>query len=147
MNYRQKNILKSYGRLVEGPVPYGTWSPHHPYKVILQKPLKGFKKAAIWNSAIFTWDDVMIELVIPAGSTVICGNPGDTKLRADAAKVVRITNMKGTKNHKSAVAKGGKIFKYTVGKIARPTNVFDTNFVQCSSGIHFFLHRRPAERY
>jgi hypothetical protein len=79
---------------------------------------------------------VICKLLIPAAAKR--SNATGRKCRAEYAVVLE---GEGVSEHDSS-------FKYKVGQTVRPTKPFDENrFLECASGIHFFITRQEAEDF
>jgi hypothetical protein len=108
-------------------------------------PIRGFKFAKIVRGGPIT---CVIQLEIPRGALIVATSYGD-KLRADRAKVVKMTHIWKGKNgvmyharHESGLAYSSwdSWYEYRVGRIARPQQAFSTKMSKCcESGIHFYL--------
>ena len=87
-------------------------------------------------------DGIVAKLEIPArAKRTSC--LGGRKCRAEYVKVLAL--YKGDKTHKGVgVGLHDSETKYAVGKITRPDKFDPSPFVECSSGIHFFLTRQEA---
>ena len=74
-----------------------------------------------------------------------------SKCRCSAAKVLDIQFIDGTSikdNNFVAVSSRDHSFEYNIGHIVRPRQPFESNrFVECGSGIHFFVDRNSAVKY
>jgi hypothetical protein len=68
------------------------------------------------------------------------------KCRTNKAKVLKIENIEKTKQYKTGVSNWDRGFIYEVGKIVSVED-YDENIKECSTGIHFFLNRKAAERF
>lgn len=112
----------------------------------------GWKKVFIKNSPTATiYGLAKLEII---GHIIGAAGPnGCNKLRTSRAKVLSIkelsANGKIIRNRRKAtsILARGETVEYRVGGIVAPLNGFDTNLIQCSSGIHFFLERKRAIRY
>jgi hypothetical protein len=145
---RQREILKSSGKVTErSKKDYWGQDIFKPFKVVLSKPLKGFKKVYQYRPDHSTKAQLVAELEIPVGATVVCGTHNGYKLRTDRARVLSIKTLRGNRSIKKATAGYNSDFEYQVGKTATPANAFNKTFSQCGGGLHFFLSRRQAERY
>jgi hypothetical protein len=143
---RQVEILTSSGKVTKR-VNRDYWGQGNfkPFKVVLSKPLRGFKKVYGDNHTLKA--QLIAELEIPVGATVVCGMNGGYKLRTDKARVLSIETIRSKRPAKKAVSGHNSNFVYQVGKTATPANAFNKTFSQCGGGLHFFLSRRQAEQY
>jgi hypothetical protein len=82
-------------------------------------------------------------LIIPKGTRFQseCGN----KCRAECAKVIEIRDEHG-KLHEMGISKRDPSFIYTVGEMVREPD-YDSNLMECSKGIHFFMREEDALAY
>ena len=88
----------------------------------------------------------IIELEIPADAKR--SSATTRKCRAEAAKVISITNLDGSDSGLSSVASNyDKTFIYRVGETVRVNNFDENRWTECSSGIHFFITRNEAVQY
>lgn len=86
---------------------------------------------------------VLVTLRLPKGTRVNAwSSDPNFKLRADRAEVVRIEGKDG-RLYAEAYAKYKNSFVYRVGQVAREAN-FDTNALQCATGIHFYRGKARA---
>ena len=98
--------------------------------IVLTEPMTGYKKSD---------EGKIITLEIPVGAKVFSIN--NNKRRTNKAKVI---DMQGETELSSCY---DNKFKYHVGDENEITN-FDKRYnVECSTGIHFFLNRKEAERF
>jgi hypothetical protein len=108
----------------------------------------GYKKIHSKNS------ELIATLFIPADASAIMGDAEAEfkKCRASKALVVSIVDSVSGKKVKSGVSgavsyASGYRKTYKVGQWVYPDN-FDTDTYQtCSSGIHFFISRKLAEKW
>ena len=98
--------------------------------VMLTEPMTGYKKSN---------EGKIITLEIPIGAKVFSINKN--KRRANKAKVI---DMQGETELSSMYNTN---FKYHVGDEIEITDFDDRYNVECSTGIHFFLTRKEAEKY
>ena len=122
------------------------------YSVTLTRPLLAFKKVLVPNNGKhFTRDlapkRAIATLLLPIGTTIICGGDGDMKLRADQAMVVDVTNTTGSKRYPFGAALRGYSFKYIPGETVTPEYQFGKQYKTCASGIHFFIDKKNAKSY
>ena len=88
----------------------------------------------------------IIELEIPADAKR--SSATTRKCRAEAAKVISITNLDGSDSGLSSVASNhDKTFIYRVGETVKVNNFDENRWAECSSGIHFFITRNEAVQY
>ena len=88
----------------------------------------------------------IIELEIPADAKR--SSATTRKCRAEAAKVISITNLDGSDSGLSSVASNhDKTFIYRVGETVKVNNFDENRWAECSSGIHFFITRDEAFQY
>ena len=89
---------------------------------------------------------LIVELEIPEDA--LRSSATTRKCRCSKAKVVSITNLDGSKaGCTETTSNRDHSFVYKVGETVEVPN-FDTNrFNECSTGIHFFMHREEAEKY
>ena len=101
----------------------------------------GFKKALALDKNI----EVIVELEIPADAKR--SSATSRKCRCDKAKVLSITDLSGIAEFQMAVSFWDDNFIYEVGKTV-VVNDFDENrWIECSTGIHFFITRDEAVNY
>ena len=101
----------------------------------------GFKKALALDKNI----EVIVELEIPADAKR--SSATSRKCRCDKAKVLSITDLSGVAEFQMAVSFWDDDFIYEVGKTV-VVNDFDENrWIECSTGIHFFITRDEAVIY
>jgi hypothetical protein len=85
-------------------------------------------------------DGIIVKLQIPAKARR--SHAFGRKCRAEYAKVIHIYGAD------EARSSHDKSFVYRKGKIVRPTQPWDENWMEeCASGIHFFITKIEAERY
>ena len=71
-----------------------------------------------------------------------------TKCRCSKAKVLEIQNIDGTKADVDEVYSWyNKNFKYKVGETVEVPDFDERCWVECSTGIHFYMHREDAINY
>jgi hypothetical protein len=100
-----------------------------------------YKKASTINNY-----NALITLLIPKNAKR-CSATG-RKCRAEYAKVLKIESMRSKRQIKLAYSEHSPNFEYRVGKIVRPHYSFEENrWIECTSGIHFYLTRGEAERH
>lgn len=104
-----------------------------------------------------------LQLLIPSDAARQCisnGNPG-AKCRASRAIVEKVVGKiqalsdddsgkykyinYDPKSHRLAASQN-RMFTYNVGEVVKP-NRYDPRLVECSNGIHFFLHKHSADAY
>ena len=100
-------------------------------RILPEGDLIGYKKCK---------DNIIVKLKIPADAKR--SHALGRKCRAEFAEVLEIFGVgKAYSQHDGS-------FEYEVGKIVKPTAVFDENWVdECSTGIHFFITKIEAENY
>jgi hypothetical protein len=59
---------------------------------------------------------------------------------------LKIENIEKTKQYKTGISNWDSNFIYEVGKTVFIED-YDENIKECSTGIHFFLNRKAAERF
>ena len=70
------------------------------------------------------------------------------KCRCDKAVVLAIENIDGTDSGLSSVASGyDPKFLYTVNETVTVSDFCENRFLECASGIHFFMNRKEAVDY
>lgn len=70
------------------------------------------------------------------------------KCRCDKAKVLEIQNIDGTKANVDTVYSGyDKNFAYKIGEIVEVPDFDERCWVECTSGIHFFMNKENAIKY
>ena len=70
------------------------------------------------------------------------------KCRCDKAVVLAIENIDGTDSGLSSVASGyDSKFLYTVNETVTVSDFYENRFLECASGIHFFINRKEAVDY
>ena len=74
-------------------------------------------------------------------------NATTRKCRCSKAKVLSITNVSNTKEYDKVASGYDKNFIYRVGEIVEVKDFDENRWVECSTGIHFFLTRDEAVRY
>ena len=74
-------------------------------------------------------------------------NATTRKCRCSKAKVLSITNVSNTKEYDKVASDYNKNFIYRVGEIVEVEDFDEDRWVECSTGIHFFLTRDEAVRY
>ena len=74
-------------------------------------------------------------------------NATTRKCRCSKAKVLSITNVSNTKEYDKVASDYDKNFIYRVGEIVEVKDFDEDRWVECSTGIHFFLTREEAVRY
>lgn len=74
-------------------------------------------------------------------------NATTRKCRCSKAKVLSITNVSNTKEYDKVASDYDKNFIYRVGEIVEVKDFDENRWVECSTGIHFFLTRDEAVRY
>ncbi len=74
-------------------------------------------------------------------------NATTRKCRCSKAKVLSITNVSNTKEYDKVSSDYDKNFIYRVGEIVEVKDFDENRWVECSTGIHFFLTRDEAVRY
>ena len=100
-------------------------------RILPEGDLIGYKKCK---------DNIIVKLKIPADAKR--SHAFGRKCRAEFAEVLEIFGAD------KAYSQYDSSFDYEVGKIVKPTAVFDENWVdECSTGIHFFITKIEAENY
>jgi len=89
-------------------------------------------------------DGKIAQLLIPSSAKRI-NSIGSRKCRAEYATVTAI--FKGKKKVEEGVDKHTGQLIYKVGETVTPNKFDDSIYVECSSGIHFFITREEAEDY
>ena len=70
------------------------------------------------------------------------------KCRCDKALVLDIQKINGeSANIPIAISKYDRSFKYEIGKIVKVDDFNNNRFIECTSGIHFFITRDEAVAY
>ena len=70
------------------------------------------------------------------------------KCRCDKAVVLAIENIDGTDSDLSSVASGyDPKFLYTINETVTVSDFCGNRFLECASGIHFFINRKEAVDY
>ena len=89
----------------------------------------------------------IIKLLIPEDAKRSCAF--SNKCRCDKAKVLDIQDLSGKSLRDTiAYSRFDPTFKYNIGETITPMGPFDLDpFKECSSGIHFFMHREEAVNY
>ena len=87
----------------------------------------------------------IVELLITEDSKR--SNATTRKCRCSKAKVLSITNVSNTKEYDKVASDYDKNFIYRVGEIVEVKDFDEDRWVECSTGIHFFLTRDEAVRY
>ena len=92
-------------------------------------------------------DIVIIKLLIPENARR-CSSTG-RKCRAEKAVVLEIQNQDGSKaNTEIAYSIHAQHFAYKIGETVVPEKPFDADrWLECASGIHFFINRQEAVDY
>jgi uncharacterized protein YjbI with pentapeptide repeats len=89
---------------------------------------------------------VIIKLLIPSDAKR--SNSNGRKCRANKAYVLEIQNLDGTKsNETTAYSIFRHSFKYRIGELVEVSDFDENRFVECSTGIHFFITRDEAAKY
>lgn len=102
----------------------------------------GYKK--VWNEDYTK--RVVVELRFPEGAKLVTTFAG-RKCRASEAVVVRCVTP-GCEHMTEFRSMYSARFDYRVGETVRPIKPLDDSpFIECTSGIHFFITREEAERY
>ena len=87
----------------------------------------------------------IVELLITEDSKR--SNATTRKCRCSKAKVLSITNVSNTKEYDKVASDYDKDFIYRVGEIVEVEDFDENRWVECSTGIHFFLTREEAVNY
>ena len=96
----------------------------------------GFKKA----------NDYIVVLEIPEDAKRLSAT--GRKCRCDKARVLQIQNLDGSEADIKEVASNyDSLFIYRVGETVSVSNFNENRWVECSSGIHFFINRQEAVEY
>ena len=69
------------------------------------------------------------------------------KCRCSKAKVLSIESIDKSQTFKSVESNYDSNFVYKVGETVEVPNFDENRFVECSTGIHFFINRLQAEQY
>ena len=69
------------------------------------------------------------------------------KCRCSKAKVLSITSIDGEVEYDSASSEYDLNFVYKVGEIVEVTNFNEDRWIECGTGIHFFITRDEAVQY
>ena len=103
----------------------------------------GWKKCRtiVRNIAVET----IVQLEIPEDAKRLSAT--GRKCRCDKAKVIRITNIDGTEEYETAYSTYNTSFTYKVGETVSVDNFDENRWVECSTGIHFFINRQEAVNY
>ncbi|QGR53612.1 hypothetical protein [Moumouvirus maliensis] len=114
-------------------------------------PTRGFKKLVCYRNAENKYKfPAVATLVIPPGSTIVRPEWGDGKSRTDEARVESIETLSGNIVPDDFVCRSpthGKMI-YKIGSVVKPKEDLDTNINKiCTSGIHFFFHKKEAMDY
>lgn len=103
---------------------------------------------SITSFGLETTEPALIKLLIPADAKR--SSSFGRKCRASKAKVLDIYHLNGSKCLEGAVVQSAwdSDFLYHVGDVVEPEEPFDEDrWVECSSGIHFFMNRQEAIDY
>ena len=110
----------------------------------LQCPEKGsfigYKAATIKGGYL-----CIIELLIPEDAKR--SSATSRKCRCSKAKVLSITSIDGTINYTFAHSHFDENFIYRVGETVEAKDFDENRWVECSTGIHFFITRGEAASY
>lgn len=87
----------------------------------------------------------IVELLIPADAKR--SSATSRKCRASKAKVLSITNLKGTIDFEMAFSFYDCSFVYRVGEIVEVEDFDEDRWNECSNGIHHFITRDEAVNY
>lgn len=87
----------------------------------------------------------IVELLIPADAKR--SSATTRKCRASKAKVLSITNLKGTIDFEMAFSFYDCSFVYRVGEIVEVEDFDEDRWNECSNGIHHFITRDEAVNY
>lgn len=98
-----------------------------------------------WKKARWKDDEVIVMLEIPEDAKRLSAT--GRKCRCDKAKVIRITNIDGTEECKTAYSTYDTSFTYKVGVTVSVDNFDENRWDECSTGIHFFINRQEAVNY
>ena len=97
------------------------------------------------------WMKAIAVLEIPADAERV--NGFNNKCRCSKAKVLRLEDLEGniltncTKLAYSPFMQNDKMINYIPGEMVYPDSFDDNVLVECSHGIHFFMHREEAIHY
>ena len=69
------------------------------------------------------------------------------KCRCDKAKVLDITSLDGEEHYKEVVNYNYTTTVYKVGEMVYPNSFDDYRWLECSTGIHFFINKQDAIDY
>jgi uncharacterized protein YjbI with pentapeptide repeats len=90
--------------------------------------------------------NMIIELFIPVSAKR--SSATSYKCRCNKAKVISIENIDGTKSELTEIVSDyDSTFIYKIGKIVKVSDFDNNRWIECSSGIHFFMNRKMAENY
>ena len=90
--------------------------------------------------------NLIVELEIP--DDALRSSATTRKCRCSKAKVLSITNLDGSKSEcTEATSNRVSSFVYKVGETVEVPDFDPNRFIECSTGIHFFMHREEAEGY
>lgn len=99
-----------------------------------------------WKQAQYGENYYTVKLEIPEDALRSSGT--SRKCRCSKAKVLAIQNFDGTDADVPCVySKYCENFKYEVGKVVEEPNFTKDRWIDCASGIHFFMTRQEAIDY
>ena len=100
-----------------------------------------------WKKAIADDEYVIIKLRIPEDAKR--SSATTRKCRADKAEVLEIQTIDGEKLDPNVVARSNydHRFTYMVGEAVGVDNFDEDRWNECSTGVHFFMHRHDAVTY
>ena len=88
----------------------------------------------------------IVKLLVPENAKR--SSAAGRKCRCDKAVVLAIENIDGTDSGLSSVASGyDPKFLYTVNETVTVSDFCENRFLECASGIHFFMNRKEAVDY
>lgn len=99
----------------------------------------GFKKAKYHGG------QALIKLLIDKDS--LRSSATTRKCRCSKATVLEIISLTNGRNLKYALSCCDKNFKYEIGKIVKAKDFNTNRWIECSTGIHFFITKQEAINY
>lgn len=114
--------------------------------ILPEGDLIGYKKIRHFTPKKETSSRAIVKLFIPKHAKRVSG--WNRKCRASEAKVIYIQDIKTGKFIKEGFSSHDNDFIYKVGEVIKPQIKFDPDpWIECTSGIHFFITRKEAEQY
>ena len=98
-----------------------------------------------WKKARWKDDEVIVMLEIPDDAKRLSAT--GRKCRCDKAKVIAIESIVGLTAYREAHSTYDTSFTYKVGETVSVDNFDENRWVECSTGIHFFINRQEAVNY